>query len=139
MRAVMVLGVLICAASAHAQETKNPATCRADRRGAELITTIQYANGYAVEGPWKVTRSGEEGVTSLTAVLDRIVEKQPFTKKPLVTALPGPVEMTFRGHTVDEVLNEAAHVWCLTVMEARTDKAGSTPLQTDFNNQVRIM
>ena len=139
MRAVVVLGVLICAASAHAQETKNPATCRADRRGAELITTIRYANGYAVEGPWRVTASAEEGVASLTAVLDRIVEKQPFAKKPLITALPGPVEMTFRGHTVDEVLNEAAHVWCMTVMEAKTDKAGSSPPASDFIAQVRIM
>lgn len=120
MRAVgMVLGLMVFAAAAQAQTTEKPTNCRADRRGEDLITRIEYSNGYAVEGPWHVTALGvDRGARTITAVLDHIVEVQAFTLKREMTPLPGAIEMTFRGQSSADVLNEAAHVWCTTILQA---------------------
>ena len=123
MRAVgIVTAAIICTAVAAQGQTKDKApVCRADRHGEDLVTRIEYPNGYVVEGPWRVTGFVQRGGVGavLTAVLDRIVEQQAFTTKRESTPLPGPVEMTFRGTTQDDVLTQAAHVWCTTIIQAR--------------------
>ncbi len=121
MRAVVVLtGLLLAAAGAKAQQRQNVPTCRAERRGEELITRISYPDGYSVEGPWRVTgRSSAARALALTAVLDRIVETRAYSGRQQVTELPNAVQVTFRGSDADDLLTRAAGLWCETVMQAR--------------------
>jgi hypothetical protein len=127
MRAVVVMtGILLAAASAQAQSLRDAPVCKAEPRGGAIVTRIQFSDGYTVEGPWRLTsRSDDKSATTVRAVLDRIVETQPVSHKRQTTALPSAVEMTFSGSTFDDVLTEAAHVWCLTVIQARP------PVQAD--------
>lgn len=124
--AVLATGLLLAAASARAQNTENSPVCRAEPRGSDIVTRIQFSDGYVVEGPWRLmSRSEQKSATTVVAVLDRIIETQPLSQKRQTTALPNKVEMTFSGTSFDDVLIEAAHVWCMTVIQARP------PLQAD--------
>ncbi|HEX6559191.1 MAG TPA: hypothetical protein VF021_06995 [Longimicrobiales bacterium] len=127
MRAVaLITGILLATAGAQAQTTRNAPVCKAEPRGGDIVTRIQYPDGYVVEGPWRLmSRSDQKSATTVVAVLDRIVEMQPLSQKRQTTALPNAVEMTFSGTSFDDVLVEAAHVWCMTVIQARP------PLQAD--------
>jgi hypothetical protein len=112
---------LITATGLAAQNTVS-AVCKADRSGQRLITSIHYPDGYVVEGPWKVQTvhpSNARARVGWTAVLDRIVEFDPLTRKRLTTALPSPVEITFKGKSEEAILRDAAEIWCTTVMNAR--------------------
>jgi hypothetical protein len=112
--------VLVVTASAQAQVSQKEPICRALRQGEALITKIQFADGYIVEGPWRVvaqTQSG--GTTAVKAVLYQIIETEPLSGKRQTTALPDAVEMTFRGDTSLDLLDTAANLWCATVMKAR--------------------
>lgn len=123
MRAVVVVAVVLFVGSREvsAQSKTSAATCHADRDGEDLITKIEYPDGYTVEGPWRVTATATEkgAATTVTAELDHIVEIQAISREQHRTPLPGIVEMTFRGNSVSELLNEAANVWCATVIHAR--------------------
>jgi hypothetical protein len=131
--------LLIGTASLQAQEAQDAATCRAERRGEALITKIEYADGYGVEGPWRVMEDVRAGTaTTVRAVLDRIVETRSFTSRRQMTALPTAIEMTFRGRSIRDLLDEAANVWCLTVMKARAS-IRSWPTKPNEVAQNRLM
>jgi hypothetical protein len=131
--------VLIGAASLEAQTPQNAAACRAERRGEALITKIEYADGYSVEGPWRVTEDVRAGrATTVRAVLDRIVETRPLTSTRHMTALPTAIEMTFRGRSPSDLLDEAANLWCVTVMKARASTRAS-PRRPNLVAQNRVM
>ena len=127
MRVVVVLtGILLATAGAQAQSLKDAPVCKAEPRGAGIVTRVQFSDGYTVEGPWRLmSRSDDKAATTVIAVLDRIVETQPVSHKRQTTALPSAVQMTFSGNSFDDVLVEAAHVWCMTVIQARP------PVQAD--------
>lgn len=113
--------VLVVTWSAQAQVTRSEPTCRAVRHGEALITKIEFANGYAIEGPWRVVAQTQRGRTAaMTVVLHQIIETEPRSGRRQTTALPTTVEMTFRGDTPTDLLDAAANVWCATVRKART-------------------
>ena len=116
MTAACVLG---WAVNANAQLARSEPVCKADQAGNVLVTTIQYDDGYRVDGPWRVSSAGRKrGVSRITATLDHIVETDPFTNKRQLTPLPGPIEMTFEANSSGRLLEEAASVWCETVTKA---------------------
>lgn len=117
---VVVVTALLLAGVAEAQVIRNAPTCKADQSGQELVTRIVFPDGYSVEGPWRVTDVVHSGrSTTLTAVLDHIIETSPASSRREHVALPGPIQMKFTGRSMDELLNEAASLWCVTVLKAR--------------------
>lgn len=121
MRVVAVVTALLLAGVAEAQTVaKNGAACRAEHSGEELLTKIVFPDGYTVEAPWHVTGVVKAaGKTNITAVLDHIIETRPVSAKRELVELPGPVQMTFSGRTLSALLNEAANLWCATVLKVR--------------------
>lgn len=120
MRVVVVVAALLLAGVAEAQVVRSAPTCKANQSGAELVTRIVFPDGYTVEGPWRVTgvvKSGRN--TTLTAVLDHIIETAAISSRREHVALPGPIQMKFTGRSMNELLNEAANLWCVTVLKAR--------------------
>ncbi|MGQ0815625.1 MAG: hypothetical protein ACT4O1_14415 [Gemmatimonadota bacterium] len=129
--------VLMMTGALQAQVALQSPVCRAEQSGEELITRITYSDGYTVEGPWRITGMVRNSAgSSLTAVLDQIVETRALQAGRQATALPGAIEMTFHGKTLDEALDEAARVWCSTVLRARP---GSPSSVNDGPLQNRIM
>jgi hypothetical protein len=114
------VGVVLAASSLQAQATEQGPTCRAERNGSALTTRIQYSDGYRVDAPWRITEDSRAGSTSIVrAVLDRVIEFEPLTSTQQITSLPSAIEVTFRGTSTVDLLEEAANVWCMTVMKAR--------------------
>ena len=126
MRVVVAVAVALFAAGPVAAQSRQDApACRAARNGDEIVTRIVYPDGYAVEGPWRVkaSRSGVSSSLTLTAILRNIVEIPANSAERRSTPLRSAIEMTFTGESIDDVLTEAAHVWCVTVMRVRpTDR-----------------
>jgi hypothetical protein len=126
MRSVIAATILViaCAAASDGQTTRSEPVCRADQNGARLITTIEYRDGYRVDAPWRVTSEGKfrTGGSRLTAALDHIIETDALTGKRQVISLPGAVEMTFKGVNREQLLREAAEVWCATVGKAMAER-----------------
>lgn len=121
MRTIMLAVMLAAAAaSASAQTPRSGGTCRANQSGGVLLTSVEYADGYRVEAPWRVLSSqvDRNGSATMTATLDHIIETNPATGKRQRTPLPGTIEMTFEGATGVLMLREAADVWCSTVAKA---------------------
>jgi len=121
----MLLVALIIPAGLEAQ-TRDPApACRGSLDGNRLTTTIEFADGYAVEAPWRVswTRGAafEDGTSGMVAnaVLDRIIESNSRNGERIETSFPEPIETTFEGATEEELVYRAAQVWCLTVLKAQ--------------------
>jgi len=116
----VMFAAIVTACSAQAQVSQREPACRAERSGEELVTRIVFPDGYTVEGPWRVTgvATAAQGST-ITAVLDHIVETRPLSDARQTTELPGAIQMTFRGRTMNDLLNEAAQVWCSTVLHTR--------------------
>ncbi len=101
--------------------------CRATMDGGQLTTVVQFEDGYTVEGPWQVLQNraaslddGAKGI-QVGARLDRIVEVDPATGERQATPFPNPVDVTFEGHTQDELITRAAQIWCASVMKARAE------------------
>jgi hypothetical protein len=118
-----ILGVMFAAiataCSAQPQVGLEPG-CRAERSGNELVTRMEFSDGYAVEGPWRVTGIATAGHGStITAVLDHIVETRPLSDTPRMTELPSAIQVTFRGRTMNDLLSDAAQMWCTTVLHTR--------------------
>jgi hypothetical protein len=121
MRTIIIAVMLTAAAaSASAQTPRSAGTCRANQSGGVLLTSVEYADGYRVEAPWRVLSSqvARNGNASMTATLDHIIETNPATGKRHRTPLPGTIEMTFEGENGVLLLREAADVWCSTVAKA---------------------
>lgn len=120
MRVVGVAAlVLLVACGAEAQVAQREPVCQAVRVGEDLITRVSFPDGYLVEGPWHVTETVRSGSRSISAILDHIVEIRPLSGRRETTSLPEAIKMTFRGPTMDDVLAEAASVWCETVLHSR--------------------
>jgi hypothetical protein len=96
--------------------------CTAELDGRTLHTQVEFVDGYIVEGPWRIThasrgqlRSGDDG-RIVSAVLDRIVEKDALTGQRRTLPFGQGVAVTFEGATHDELVRRAAELWCATVM-----------------------
>jgi hypothetical protein len=100
-------------------------TCRAEIRGMNLLTTVQLPTGVAVEGPWRITHSGDDagpGRFTVLATLDHVIETDEFTGDRSVTPFPRPVQLAFEGDSQEEIVRRAARVWCVTVMRAQENQ-----------------
>jgi hypothetical protein len=97
-------------------------TCSAQLDGRMLLTQVEFADGYVVEGPWRVlhtrNRTSDSGAAErvMAAVLDRIVERDALTGERRTTPFGQGVAVTFEGASQDDVLRRAADLWCATVM-----------------------
>lgn len=140
MRSVIAAAILVTAwtATSNGQTTRNQPVCRADQNGARLVTTIEYRDGYRVDAPWRVTSEGQfrKGGSRLTAELDHIIETHALTGKQKTISLPGVVEMTFKGATRQQLLREAADVWCATVGKAMAERSSQSLKRVADNRSV---
>jgi hypothetical protein len=136
MRVVGVAAVVLMACSAQAQVASREPVCQAERHGPQMITRVHFPDGYSVEGPWKVKDLVKPGSRSVSAVLDRIVETKPLSGKREMTQLPGAIQMTFSGQTMDDVLAEAASMWCETVVSARPNPRAHMAAEQPVQNPV---
>jgi hypothetical protein len=131
MRSVWMGTILATAwaATAYGQTAPDEPVCTAEQVGSVLVTTIEYTNGYRVQAPWRVTaeRKYSRGGVRLTAVLDRIIEFDAFTRARDVTSLPDAVQVTFRGTNQRQVLLDAARIWCVTVAKAIAARPAQSP------------
>jgi hypothetical protein len=106
------------------QSSREAPACHGTLDGRMLTTAIEFADGFALEGPWRVvqSRNGDLGNGtsghSVQAVLDRIVEVDVRKGERSATAFPEPVRMTFQGRSEEEMVNRAARVWCASVLRA---------------------
>jgi hypothetical protein len=119
---VPVLALALLPAGLTAQSSQVPA-CKANLEGPRLTTTIEFRNGYAVEAPWRVVSNrvsslgdGRPGRV-VSARLSGIVEIDPETGRRTATPFPEAIETVFEGRTHDDVLANAAQVWCMTVLK----------------------
>ena len=136
----MITAILLMSFAAAAEAQNSPeggAACKASHSGKLLMTTAQYNSGYRVEAPWRVIRNSaiQRGTTRVTATLDHIIETDPVTGKRKRTALPGQIEMTFRGESSGLMLENAADIWCSTVSRALAAKSVETSSRV-ANNRV---
>ena len=125
--AVVVAAVALPAGLGAQQVARGSPVCRASMDGGQLTTVVQFEDGYTVEGPWQVLQNraaslddGARGI-QVGARLDRIVEVDPSTGERQATPFPNPVDVTFEGHTQDELVSRAAQIWCASVMKARAE------------------
>ena len=126
-----------CLTLAAAQTSGPEPVCKADQAGNVLLTTIQYDDGYRVDGPWRIhTTNKRRGVTRLTATLDHIVETDPLTRKRQLTPLPDAIELTFEGASAPQLMRHAAEVWCATVSRAVAARPTQTLQRLSENRQV---
>ncbi len=128
MMKVVVAAALALPMGVGAQQVaRQSPVCRASMGGGQLTTVVQFEDGYTVEGPWQVLQNraaalddGARGV-QMGARLDRIVEVDPTTGERQATPFPSPVDVTFEGHTQDELISRAAQIWCASVIKARAE------------------
>lgn len=120
-------------AALHAQgvASNDMPVCRATMSTGALTTVVQFRDGYRVEGPWRITQNhaaamddGAKGI-EVGAVLDHIVEVDALTGERDATPIPSPVMVTFQGHDQQELISQAAHIWCMSVLKARGDDPGA--------------
>lgn len=126
----MILGALILAVLVPASgvyRAQDGPSCRAELKGANLLTTYELPSGVLVEGPWRVMHNGSDGAGAaqhtMFVVLDYVVEKDALTGKRNVIPFPQPVRLAFEGTTQQEMVQRAAQVWCVTVMRAQENQA----------------
>ncbi len=127
MKAVVAVALVLPAGAGAQQVAQRVPVCRASMDGGQLTTVVQFEDGYTVEGPWQVLQNraaalddGANGI-QVGARLDRIVEVNPATGERQATPFPNPVDVTFEGHTQNELVSRAAQIWCASVMKARAE------------------
>ncbi len=127
MKAVVAVALALPVGVGAQQVAQRSPVCRASMDGGQLTTVVQFEDGYTVEGPWQVLQNraaalddGAKGI-QVGARLDRIVEVNPATGERQATPFPNPVDVTFEGHTQDELISRAAQIWCASVMKARAE------------------
>jgi hypothetical protein len=124
----LILALALVPSVALAQDTNGHPTCKADRQGDRLITTVDYPDGFSVEAPWRIldvragVSTGNRNIAVL-ASLDRVIEYNPVRKERISTPFPASVEIVFEADSEDGILEAAAQVWCATVAKVR----GSIP------------
>jgi hypothetical protein len=105
-----------------AEIARDVPACSAEFDGGVLSTQVEFADGYVVVAPWRVLHAGSAAMQDgtegqvVTAVLDRIVEKDGMTGQRRLTPFAQRVNVTFRGRTHDDVIDRAAEMWCSTVL-----------------------
>jgi hypothetical protein len=130
IRAIALVLALL-PASALAQNSPTQPTCKADRQGDRLLTTVNYPDGFTVEAPWRIldvragVSTGARNIAVL-ASLDRVVEYNPVRRERVATAFPSSVEIVFEADSEDGILEAAAQVWCATVAKVRGIIPGKT-------------
>ena len=136
MRGILT-AMLIAASGGTASAQSATPVCKADQSGDVIVTTVQYHDGYRVEAPWRVTsqRKYSRG-SSITVVLDHIIETDRATKKRQLTPLPGSIQMVFKGTSSDEMLRRAAEIWCSTVEKALAARSMDTAERVALNRQL---
>ena len=97
-----------------------PDRCTGQLDNGVLRTTIAFADGKRLVGPWRVSEhnAARRSMRSMHAVLDRIVEVDRDGER-RVMRFPDRVAVRFEGRTDAELERHAARVWCATVMRAR--------------------
>jgi hypothetical protein len=120
--------------------------CRAEFDGGVLSTQVEFADGYVVEAPWRVTDAGlrelEDGSEAriVNAVLDRIVETDAITRRKRLTPFAQRVQVTFQGRTHGEVIDHAAELWCSTVLRLNGGENRFAPATVEpMRVAVRVM
>jgi hypothetical protein len=107
-----------------AQVSPTQPQCSAQRAEDKLMTAAVFPNGYIVEGPWRVitlrTSVAQHNGVVVAAVLDRIVEFDPFRRERIATPFPAPVEFVFEGDNEEDAMAAAARLWCSTISQARS-------------------
>jgi hypothetical protein len=97
--------------------------CRADMLGDVLTTQVEFADGFIVEGPWRIitksTVTAGEGGQIVAAILERFVEIDPVTDQTRISHFREGVALTFRGRTQEELVAQAAQIWCSTVLRSQ--------------------
>ena len=128
---VAATAVVLSLGFSTAGDETQPPNCTGVLEGEKLTTTIEFADGSSVDAPWRVVQvrqvSQQRGAAArvLAVHLDRVVEKDP-TGNRTTTPFPSPIETTFQGQDDDEVVFNAAQVWCITVLKVKTDEVPST-------------
>ncbi len=133
---LMAVAALAAPAGLRAQLTAEHAPlCRASMDGGNLLTVIEFADGSSVAAPWQVLASkpaalddGARGVR-MGARLERIVEVDPAGRR-RSTPFPRPIDVTFEGHDRNELVSNAAQVWCMSVLRARAEAPDEAPEHT---------
>lgn len=132
MIAALAAGLALPAIAAGLPENPTPSRCHGEMDGTALTTAIEFADGSMVEAPWRVVgfrQSADRGrVTGRTVsvYLDRIVEIDAAGKR-VATPFPTPIETSFRGRDDDEIVHQAAQVWCMTVIKVKEDGGSLVP------------
>ena len=119
----LILALLVPADGANLAEA-GP-TCRAELQGLNLLTVVELPTGVAVEGPWRITHQADESKDhrfTVLATLDHVVERDALTGGRSVISFPQPVRLAFAGNSQEEAVRRAAHVWCVTVMQAQENR-----------------
>lgn len=96
--------------------------CRGELTGAVLSTTATFQDGSRVVGPWRIVGErhapgGEQ--RELAAMLDRVIEVDGSTGTRRTTPFPQRIAVTFAGENEQQLVAEAARIWCSTVGKAR--------------------
>ncbi len=91
--------------------------CRGDLQGDVLRTTIEFEDGSRLIGPWRIARE-RPAAYSVTAVLDRVIEVDRGGASQ-TTPFPHGVAVQFKGRSEQDMIDNAARVWCSTVQRAR--------------------
>ena len=93
--------------------------CRGNLQGDVLHTTIVFDDGSRLIGPWQVMHTeGAPAAHRLAAVLHRVIEVDSRGAE-RTTAFPQGVAVLFEGRTQRDLIDNAAQVWCSTVLKAR--------------------
>lgn len=103
------------------------ATCRAELKGVNLLTVMELPSGIVVEAPWQIIHRGVDEARVkrfvVFATLDRVIEKDEITGARKIVPFPEPIRLGFEGNTHEEVVENAAQVWCVTVMRAQENQS----------------
>ncbi|CAN5888292.1 hypothetical protein BH23GEM9_BH23GEM9_01040 [soil metagenome] len=101
--------------------------CRAELTGRSLLTTVEFATGLMIEGPWQVLHSGQPRDKAeqylMVATLDRVIERDMITGGENVIPFAQPLSLSFEGETREQMIQRAARVWCVTIMRARENRS----------------
>ena len=109
--------------------------CRGTLQGDELHTMIEFDDGSRLIGPWQVMHTDDAPASHrIAAVLDRVIEVgSDGTLR--TTPFPQRIAVLFEGRTERDLVDNAAMVWCETVLKA---KAASQPTGEFTPRAVRI-
>ena len=130
-----LVAAITLAATATTPADQAPVDCSGSLLGDELTTTAEFKDGYALVAPWKVVHAGAAertpGVRSrvFDVHLDRVIERE-SSGRSVTTPFPAPVETTFEGKSEDDLVFQAAQVWCVTVIKVKAQGVELVPEAT---------